>query len=411
MPPVQAPRAREPSKPLGAALPPPPLPSLTGMDVAPGRAGNTAVASLEAPAALAARPATDLLNDAVLRHPASRQTSSSLASATPARVSQAFNPAAVPSVPRSTETQPNKSDEARESRRRKLTVAAILTGAFGVGVGGAATGHEADAAGRVAQPALVAAAPLEPVAAGSGANSLARAPVPTSEPATETRMGAAVASARAPEAPVQAPAEAAVAVVAGRSAGEALALAPIDDVAPAPVAPAASGGPLRERAAGRPREGGRDGPRDHAVRRAAGSRQAPADARAAGLEAAALDFELLSLPGAGPVLKKVVLEPVAVAPAPGVVGPRPQPRPAIPGLTPTTHPTPPIYTSPVVRDPPPAQLQTGNDGRKPTVKLLDEGEPGGTGTGTTGKKPAVKLLDEDETPPPATKPKVKVLGE
>lgn len=354
--------------------------------------------------ARAVRPPTGLLNDAVVRHPASRA------------------PLGTAEVPRSSETEPNKLATEGTARRRRLRVAGVLVAAFMVGVGGVAlvmkltqsgAGSTANAPEgarpgtvEVADPARA----TRPAVAGGVAGGAAGA--------IATGAGAGAANVRALPAevsprvePVVAPGNIEAEVVsAGRGAGDALEKVPVH-------------------------------PRLELVR----VQSTPPGARVTGPTGEFVTPGSVTLPpgshrlvvgldGYEPqVVEVVVAEPPAaagranaidvvldrVAPVPPVPGGPTRPpqrtapeRPPVPNpLTRPVTPTEPIRVEtppPDTRTEKPAEKPAGSGKTdKPQVRLLED-EPG---SGKTDKKPSVRLLEDDAPEPEPKKPQVKVLGE
>jgi len=332
------------------------------------------------------RPSTNILNDAVVRHPAGR---SSLAVA--------------PEVPRSTETEPNRAREAGEVRRRRLGIVAVLAGAFMVGVGGVALTMHLIGPGE--DPGTGEAAPREAAQPPEG---LEAAAVPAVAPAS----GQAGASAIRPDEVATSaatttaiPAEAATR--AGTVVGHALSEAPLTPAKVAiviesePSDATVSEGleilgqtPLRTEIA----------PGKHVL-----------TIERQGYVKTVVEIDTHNGVGAAPLTRKLVLAPEAhappsgepveavpapVPPAPVVRTPRPQPRLQTFTPPPTTPSEAKPAQEPVTPATPPQPTRTN-----PQVKLLDD-QPAADAT----KKPAIKLLDEEDGAP-AKKPQVKVLDE
>jgi hypothetical protein len=359
-----------------------------------------------------------MLNDAVVRHPASR------------------SPLAVaPEVPRSSETEPNKLGEEGDSRRKRITVIAVLAGAFLIGVGGVALVMKLTQSS-TPRPAEVARTPAEapPNEAASPQDGLNARPASTGAPGTAGATGGKTPVA-APSSPGMAPQRV---EVEGRPEPS---KAP-DNTAPAP----ADATPSDARDAG-----SQLGATLADTRLAPGAEvititsQPPgATVTAWGLPGSAgaaltppnvTPFVVALVPGthrfevalldhlpqtveivvpAEPSLRGRALPTqvtLARRPAAAVYRPpqalqRTTPAQQTPGgvrpniASPNTNPTTPIDS-----------VKTPDKPERPQVRLLEDG-PGGTGSGTDGKKPAdkkptVKLLEDD--PAPAKKPVVKVL--
>lgn len=373
-----APFVEAPSAPFGGT--PLAMPAVAAPAVARPFQGARATADL-APA----RPTTNILSEAVVRHPAGR---SSLAVA--------------PEVPRSTETEPNRAREAGETRRRRLGIAAVLAGAFMVGVGGVALTMHFIGPGDELAPGE--AAPLE---AARRSESVEAAVAPTMPSAAGSRASAPATS---PVAPGAASAEGAAltATHAGTLAGHALSEAPLAPVAPAPAKVAiliesepseatVSAGleilgqtPLRTELA--------PGKHELAVERLGYVKQI-------------VTVDTLESTGAEPLGRKIVLAPevaptppAPVSPQPAVIRtPHPQPNRAQTYTPPKPTPAEPkpaqVTADPVVAPVTPPQPPRSN----PQVKLLDDAPA------SDAKKPTIKLLDDDGGA--TKKPQVKVLEE
>ncbi len=314
---------------------------------------------------------TNLLSDAVMRHPAGR---SSLAVA--------------PEVPRSTETEPNRAREAGEKRRRRLGVVAVLAGAFLVGVGG------------VALTMQLVGDDEEPVTEGS-----AVAPVPIT---TEAQPAAVTANkvttpepapAKLPEVvkePAPTPVET---TTAGALAGHTLSEVP---VAPAP-APAKVAIKIDSVPPGALVSEGLTilGPTPLSISVAPGRHVLSLER--AGFVNAIVEIDA-SLSATAPVERKLVLVPTRVTPQTPPRTPQNRqptdPNKLLQNLTPEVK-------EPPKQDPPKVETPKQPDPPKnPQVKLLDDK---GTGTTDPGKKPTIKLLEDEGSAP--KKPQVKVLEE
>lgn len=365
--------------------------------------------------ARAVRPPTGLLNDAVVRHPASRA------------------PLGTAEVPRSSETEPNKLATEGTVRRRRLRVAAVLAAAFMVGVGGVAlvmkltqsgsgAGSTAKApeGGRpgtveVSEPSGPAGPTLRPAVGGAAAAG--------AQGAMATGAGAGAALERALPAevsprvePVAAPGNVEAEVVTtGRGAGEALEKVPVH---PRLELVRVQSTPPGARVTGPTGEFQTPG----SVTLPPGSHRLVVGLD--GYEPQVVEVVVAEPPAVGgranPI--DVVLDRVApVAPVPG--GPTRVPQRTtperMPVRTPLTRPVTPTETQtpPSRVETPPADNRgdkpAGTGGAatgktdKPQVRLLED-EPG---TGKTDKKPAVRLLEDDAPAPEPKKPQVKVLGE
>lgn len=361
--------------------------------------------------ARAVRPPTGLLNDAVVRHPASRA------------------PLSTSEVPRSSETEPNKLATEGNARRRRLRVAAVLAAAFMVGVGGVAlimkltqggagggSGQAADGARpgtvEVAEPPRPVIRPtvgagVAAVATGGGAGAAVKPALP--------------AELAPPVAPVPAPDVAkAEEVSAGRVVGEALEKAPVHPrlelvrVQSSPPGATVTGPTGEFQTPG-------------SVTLPPGSHRLVIGLD--GYEPRVVEVVVAEQPAAAgrPAPIDVVLDRAApVGPVPGGptralqrTAPERPPvrnqltRPATPTETPTSPlrvETPPGDTRPAdTRNDKPAGAGASGPGKndKPQVRLLED-EPG---TGKTDKKPTVRLLEDDAPEPEPKKPQVKVLGE
>ncbi len=343
-------------------------------------------------AAADSRTSTNLLSDAVMRHPAGR---SSLAVA--------------PEVPRSTETEPNRAREAGEKRRRRLGVVAVLAGAFLIGVGGVAlTMHLVGKDSSELAEATTVEGGVEPVAAATGAGGLQEGDPakPAALPGSVvTEAGAAVDRATRAEVPTSPDllVESAT-TTAGTLAGHAL--------SEVPVAPTPSKVPIKidsDPQGAIVSEGLTIlGPTPLDISVTPG-RHVFTLART-GFVNAIVEVDALSVVGAAPLSRKLVLAPERVVPVPQAPhGPGGSYVPAVRKPTPTTDPNkilqdlaqpekaPEVKPENIVTPPPTRQ--------NPQVKLLDD-KPTGPTTDPS-KKPTIKLLDEDETAP--KKPVVKVL--
>ncbi|MBL8786078.1 MAG: protein kinase [Deltaproteobacteria bacterium] len=325
------------------------------------------------------RVSTNLLNDAVVRHPASR---SSLV--------------AGPEVPRSTETEPNRAGQEGEHRRRRWTIFAVLAGAFLLGVGGVALVMRLTQSDDVEGPERTAGGvQVEREASGQGARQVVAA----------AEAGASKPSVTPPTAPTAVPSEVPsdVPTRAGQVVGEALADAPMGPSAPAKAKIAIdstpSGATVREGAevlGTTPLSTALDlGHHRFSIERV-------------GHVTATLEVDLSALDAI--VTKAIVLVPE----------PRTNERPSIPGTTPrgpgsfgNPRPAELPYDVPALlpKVEVPAQKPEVKEDPKPKgpqVKLLEEG--GGSKPAVDpGKKPTVKLLEDDEPQP--KKPQVKVLDE
>ncbi len=319
---------------------------------------------------------TNLLSDAVMRHPAGR---SSLAVA--------------PEVPRSTETEPNRAREAGEKRRRRLGVVAVLAGAFLVGVGGVALTMQVvgDDDAPPVEATVVAPAPIatESKPAASTVNSVT-SPEPTI-PSKPTEVVTA---------PTPSVVEATT--TAGTLAGHTLSEVP---VAPVPVTVAIK---IDSVPTGAMVSEGLTilGPTPLSVNVTPGRHVLSLER--AGFVSAIIEIDASSTVTA-PVERKLVLVPVRVTPQPP--GRTPQQRPPtdpnklLHNLTPEAKdpPKPELKVDPPKVDPPKPEPKV-DPPKNPQVKLLDEQ---GTGTTDPSKKPTIKLLEDEGTAP--KKPQVKVL--
>ena len=369
--------------PLSAAMRPPTLPVVSGLEGLKARAGNTAVAPAApvpvapepVPSRLVARPATDMLHDAVMRHPASRSTLSVVA--------------APIAVPKSSETQPNKADDVRDSRRRSARVAAILIGAFGIGVGAVALVMKVTQGPTAAkvEPAIAVAPMVAAMDKKIDERATPRIAEPIAQGANVQRVEAGTPSVEATRVTAPGHADMNAGALAGAALGEV-------GVPSAPLAPTKITMHLDSEPSGATVKDGAQllGLTPFEVSLDIGRHELTVER--AGMKPAALHLDVQS---DGATDAKIVLEPVTPAKPQGV---HPV-RPTIPTLS--NEPVIVPETKPQVPDPKPA-----DDGKaKPQVKLLDDGEP------TNNKKPTVKLLDDDDgaAKPGATKPKVKVLDD
>lgn len=351
--------------------------------------------------ARAVRPPTGLLNDAVVRHPASRA------------------PLGTSEVPRSSETEPNKLANEVNLRRRRLRVAAVLAAAFMVGVGGVALIMKLTQGGSGAGQAVN--GPNQaPEAARPGTVEVAQPPRLVDRPAVGAGVALGAAGAAGAVVKPAQPAEVAPSVevapaeelITGRVAGEGLGKAPVyprlELVQVQSNPPGATvTGPTGEF-------------------RTPGSLTLPPGSHRLvvgldGYEPQVVEVKVADQPAAAgraaPI--EVILERVApVAPAPG--GPTRALQRTVPPVrnqltrpvTPTESPTAPVR----VETPPPDNRNdkpagAGGTGAsktdKPQVRLLED-EPG---AGKNDKKPTVRLLEDDAPEPEPKKPQVKVLGE
>ncbi len=350
----------------------------------------------------------DLLSAAVVRHPAGR---SSLAVA--------------PEVPRSTETEPNRAQNDGDRRRRRLGIAAVLAGAFLVGVGAVAlTMHligpgddgpapeDTIAEDRALDPATE---PARAVTAAGQPGVVPTQPAPAPAESADPRAGATAPTSPPVEA---APAEATPTTTAGTLAGHALSEVP---VAPRVVKVAVK---IESEPPGAIVSEGLTihGPTPLDLSVDAGRHVFTLERE--GYVNAIVEIDASTRMGAAPIARKIVL-----APAPAAVTPTPAPRPRgeiapapAPRQTPRSNnpnkllqalsqdkPEAPKPEVPKPEVPKTDNVSTPPTPKSPQVKLLDDKPtPGGASDGT--KKPSVKLLDEDEGSAPK-KPQVKVLGE
>lgn len=332
------------------------------------------------------RTSTNLLSDAVMRHPAGR---SSLAVA--------------PEVPRSTETEPNRAREAGEKRRRRLGVVAVLAGAFLIGVGGVALTMQLlakDTVNDSAEATTVEGGVL-PVTTATGAGVVPSNEAGKPAAGAVTTEAGRVADRTTPVAPPERLVDGTT-TTAGTLAGHALSEVP---VAPTPTKVAVKidsdpqGAVVSEGLAIL-------GPTPLEMSVTPG-RHVFTLARA-GFVNAIVEIDALVTVGAAPLSRKLVLAPERVVP--------PAQAPHGPGGTYT----PPNVRKPATTDPnkilqeltqpdkapevKPESVVTPPVKQNPQVKLLDD-KPTGTPTDPS-KKPTIKLLEDDEAP---KKPVVKVL--
>ena len=352
-----------------------------------------------------------MLNDAVVRHPASR------------------SPLAVaPEVPRSSETEPNKLGEEGDSRRKRVTVIAVLAGAFLIGVGGVAlvmkltqtpTPQPAEVARTPAEAAPNEAASPEPGANGApGATGAQGGKAPIAAPGSSgtTPQRVEVEGQKEPvKAPGDAPAPGEATSSDARDAGRQLGAT----LADARLAPGAEVVVITSQPPGATVTAwGLPG--------SAGAAPPNITPFIVALTPGTHRFEVV-LPDHLPQTVEIVVpvEPslrgravptqVTLARRPAAATNRPPqtlqrttPPQQSPGgvrpniSSPTTNPT---------STPPGDPVKTPDKPERPQVRLLEDG-PGATGTGGDGKKPAdkkptVKLLEDDPAPP--KKPVVKVL--
>lgn len=342
----------------------------------------------------AVRQPTGLLNEAVVRHPASRSQLSM-----------------GPEVPRSSETEPNKLATEGDSKRRRLRVAAVLAAAFMVGVGGVAlvlklTQSQPTPSGSSTVSGTGTAARVEPGRVGVEQPVVAPAEKAEKADRVETADKAGREHAEKAEV-VVAPGLVNVVHDAGRGIGEtlgAVALAPRAELVQVHSTPPGA-----------------------TVRLVSGQAAAQVTPCVWTLPPGAHRLEVV-LAGHEPELVEVQV--AAEPPARGRAAPlevtlrrvptpprtplqrvspggdrtqlsRPQTPPV--GETPTATRVEVVPEKPVEKGPetPPVKPNT-----KPQVRLLEDG-PGDSGQ-KPGKAPTVRLL-EDDAPPEPKKPQVKVL--
>ena len=377
--PSESPRASAPAASYGRG-------SSNARTAMPGRS-STPPKPLPAPqlSPKDSRVSTNLLSDAVMRHPAGR---SSLAVA--------------PEVPRSTETEPNRAREAGEKRRRRLGVVAVLAGAFLIGVGGVAlTMQLVSQDGGDPTDATTVEGGMAPVTA-TGAGQPRQGEPAKAEPVLGTVQQEGVSAGKIAKADIALPTEALIenptATTAGTLAGHTLSEVP---VAPAPTKVAVK---IDSDPQGAVVSEGLTilGPTPLEVSVTPGRHVFTLER--VGFVNAIVEIDALAT-ASTPLSRKLVLAPERVVPqqpqqSPGGahVGPRRQTPPSDPNklLQDLTQPekvvAPEIKSDPVVT--PPTK-------QNPQVKLLDDK----TGPGDS-KKPTIKLLEDEDAP---KKPVVKVL--
>ena len=398
-----SPSAAVAAKPVGspsAGVSAKPAPSPSAPVAAkPGVSPSAAVASKPAASPSAAKPlaqphlsqpkdgrqSTNLLSDAVMRHPAGR---SSLAVA--------------PEVPRSTETEPNRAREAGEKRRRRLGVVAVLAGAFLIGVGGVALTMQLVSKDNGEHATTTVEDGVLPIAASAG--DPGETPKPEAAAGTISKESGS-AGGRAPVAlPTNTPdlMVEATTTSAGTLAGHAL--------SEVPVAPSPTKVPVPVRIDSDPpgaivSEGLTIlGPTPLEVSVTPGRHVFTLER--AGFVNAIIEIDAVASAGAVPMSRKLVLAPERPVPPQGPGGHVPHVRKQTPANDPNkllqalTQPEKPPEVKPEVVPTPPRQ--------NPQVKLLDD-KPTGSGTDPS-KKPTIKLLEDDEGSAPK-KPVVKVLAE
>ncbi len=393
-----------PVRPVTGVAPAASAPQLARVPTPPGGPSGTPAMPAPSPWQVSGVPpsASAHLGAAIIRHPATRGMLH-----------------AAGSLPHPSETEPSSVLLQHEKERPRWVVAAMLGGAFLLGVGGVSLGLHVlggeDPGGE--DPQTVAAAPSEKPRVDLPAGNdpaASRAGAPPTEPSPEAPQPAVAAAEEAtlagePAEPAVAAAE--EATLAGEPA-EAAAPAGID--APATVRTETELLIESEPAGAAVYEGERlIGPAPLSVRVQPGPHSFVL--RRSGHADALISFVAEAEATEGPVVRRVQLEPLPEparpTPAPRVESPRPSPRPA-----PRPDPEPPVTRvapeplkpTPVKPAPEPVR-PTPEPTRPREVKLLEELE--GPASPIPKPKPKVNLLDEGDAPAPKPKRQIKTLDE